>query len=73
MVLTMMMLNDGGSKMVKIEPSMFETLAASIADNGSEVMRLGNGELLTVVGFMVIGKRTGERVIVLPKAPESDE
>lgn len=73
MIRTMMLLHDGSSIMVKMDPAMFEQLATSIAENGREVTRLGNGAILTVVGFIVIGNQTGERVIVLPEAPESDE
>jgi hypothetical protein len=73
MIRTMVLLEDGSSRMVTMTVDMIGKLAKTISETGIEHMRIASQEVLTVVGFMVIGKKTGERVIVLPKAPESTE
>lgn len=73
MVLTMLLLKNGDSKMVTMESEMFSGLADSINEKDIVNITLGNGEELEVTGFVVTGKKTGERLIILPKAPESDD
>lgn len=73
MIRTMVMLEDGNSRMVTMNTEMIGRLAKTISETGIEHMRIASQEVLTVVGFVVIGKKTGERVLILPKAPETTE
>jgi hypothetical protein len=73
LIRTMVLLEGGDSKMVVMGPEMIAQLATSISENGVEHLTISKQETITVVGFMVIGKKTGERVIVLPKAPVTTE
>jgi hypothetical protein len=67
------MIKDSGCKSVKITPKMLGDLAKSIVEKGSEYVSLATGTL-EVVGLMVTGKQTGDRVIMLgPKANGTTE
>jgi hypothetical protein len=57
-------LKDGGYKEVTIPPKFMAPLAEAIKERGFEYITLQSG-VLTVVGFLVRGTMTGERVIVL--------
>lgn len=58
------MLKDGGYENVKIPTNYIGKLAESIWQNGFEWLTLKRGPI-AVVGFMVTGKQTGERVIII--------
>jgi hypothetical protein len=72
MMLTMLLLKNGDSKMVNMEPEMISNLAEAIKETDIANIKLGNGEKLEVTGFVVTGRKTGERVIILPEAPKKD-
>ncbi len=65
MLNVLVLLDVGGHQKVKIEPHMLGDLAESIADKGYEYLVLSKSEPIKVVGFMVTGSQTGERLIVL--------
>jgi hypothetical protein len=71
------MLSNGGYDVVKIPTNFIAKLAISIQEKGQEWLTLGSGRPINVVGFMVIGKQVGERVIIIgdaePKAIVSTE
>lgn len=58
------MIKDSDYRTVKITPEMLGELAKSIQTKGSEWIQLRSGEF-QVVGFLVTGEETGDRVIVL--------
>ncbi|WP_409346802.1 hypothetical protein [Paenibacillus sp. MBLB4367] len=58
------MLKDGGYSVVKITIDMIGQLAKAIQEKGFEWITLKSGPI-AVVGFMVIGNQTGDRVIIL--------
>lgn len=58
------MLKDGGYSVVKITPELLGELAQAIQEKGFEWVQLLSGSI-AVVGFIVTGKQTGDRVIVL--------
>jgi hypothetical protein len=57
-------LKDGGYKEVTIPLKFLSPLAEAIKERGFEYVTLQSG-VLTIVGFLVRGVMTGERVIVL--------
>lgn len=67
------MLKDGGFQQVKIPSNYIGPLALAIDRDGWDWLTLKSGPI-NVVGFLVTGKQTGERVIILGKDEgESDE
>lgn len=58
------LLKDGEYQNVLIAPGLIGQLARAIRDNGSEWITLQNGPV-QAVGFLVTGKQTGERIIIL--------
>ena len=58
------MVKDGGYEVLDIPPKLMGELALSIQNKGSETVHL-KSRSLEVVGFMVTGNQTGERVIIL--------
>lgn len=61
------MIKDGGYENVKLPPSLMGELAKAIQHKGHEVIQLASGKTLEVVGFLVKGDMTGERIIVIGK------
>lgn len=59
------MIRDGGYEDILIPAALMGHLADAIKKNGHEVIHLANGERFDVVGFMVAGNMTGERMIIL--------
>ena len=59
-----LMIKDGGTEVMVIPSKLLEPLAKSIRQKGSEIVRTDKSSY-EVVGFMVRGNQTGERVIVL--------
>lgn len=66
------MIKDGGYKVVQIDAKMLGDLAKSIKTNGSEHITLQSG-VIEVVGFMITGNQTGDRVIILGDKTEGIE
>ena len=60
------MLKEGGCQSVRTTSSLLGKIAESISEQGFEYVHLLSGTI-TVVGFLVTGKETGERVIILGK------
>ncbi|WP_325176619.1 hypothetical protein [Paenibacillus alkalitolerans] len=58
------MIKNGGYQTVKISPEMVGKLAISIKEKGFEYVQLLSGAI-EVVGFLVTGDQTGDRIIVL--------
>jgi hypothetical protein len=58
------LLKDGGDEALGISPSMLGPFARNIQRNGSERAHLKNRSV-EVVGLLITGKETGERVIIL--------
>lgn len=61
------MVKGDGFKSVAITPKMLIELASSIKGKGYEHLHLASGSI-EIDGFMVIGKQTGERLIVIGKS-----
>jgi|GEM_PF-2378850 len=61
------MIKDGGYESVKLPPSLMGELAKAIQRKGRESIHLASGRTLEVVGFIVKGDMTGERIIVMGK------
>jgi hypothetical protein len=61
-----LLIKDGGYEQLVIPPKMLTQLAIAIRTTGAEWVAT-NQRALHVVGFMVTGKQTGERVIMLGK------
>ncbi|WP_245856105.1 hypothetical protein [Paenibacillus rigui] len=70
------MIKDAGYKTLKIDKEMLSHLAESIQKQGFEYVTLLSG-VIEVVGFVVAGRLTGDRVIILGNAakeqPNSQE
>ena len=66
------MVKDGGFEKLLISPELLGKLAKNIEENGSEMVHLMNRSI-EIVGFMVTGKQTGERVIVINGQQEDKE
>lgn len=62
-----MLIKDGGYEQLAIPTKMMAQLAVAIREKGVETVATSEQRLLHVVGFMVTGKQTGERVIMLGK------
>lgn len=61
------MVKDGGYERIQIPMDWVGKLALSITNNGYETAKLASGKTFDVVGFVVIGNMTGERIIVSGK------
>lgn len=58
------MIKDGGYKTLQADKKMLANLAESIQKQGFEYVTLRSG-VIEVVGFVVSGSLTGDRVIIL--------
>lgn len=66
------MIKNGGYEVVDIPCDLIGGLANKIKEEGSAALYKANGTTVVVVGFMVTGKQTGERLIVLDKSKEDE-
>lgn len=67
-----LMIKDGGTEVMVIPSELLEPLAKSIRKNGVETVRTDKSSY-EVVGLMVRGNQTGQRVIVLGMKQGEDE
>lgn len=67
------MVKDGGYESLKIPPHMIGNLSKGIKDKGVEIVHLSGGKSLEIVGFIVTGSMTGERIIVSGSEAKEDE
>lgn len=67
------MLKEGGYDTVDIPYKLIGQLADKIEKEGSAPLRLANWDEIHTVGFMVTGKQTGERLIVIDKPKEAKQ
>ena len=65
------LLKDGGQEPFSVPDSMLGKLAAGIQEHGAETVHTSSRSV-EVVGLLITGKQTGERVIVLG-VKEEDE
>ncbi|EJW14431.1 hypothetical protein M5X00_29870 [Paenibacillus alvei] len=65
------MIKDGGHRNLMIKPDMLGKLAESIHNKGFEYVQL-LAEDIVVVGFMVTGSQTGERIIILGDGEQNE-
>lgn len=65
------MLKDAALKSLQIEPSMVGELACRIQERGSEWIHTKD-KSFEVVGFVVKGRQTGKRILVLGTAEDEE-
>lgn len=63
-IFIMAMIKDGGYEKIIVPVEWIGKLAESIKNKGNETLTMASGKTLDVVGFIVTGKMTGERIIV---------
>lgn len=73
LVSIMAMVKDGGYERLQIPSDWVGKLALAIKNSGYETARLASGKTFDVVGFVVTGSMTGERIIVSGKEAKEDE
>lgn len=67
------MLKDGGYDTADIPYKQVGRLADKIEKEGAAALYTASGSTIHAVGFMVTGKQTGERLIVLNKPKEAEQ
>jgi len=73
MIGIMAMIKDGGYEKLQVPMEWIGKLAESIKNKGYETATLASGKTVEVVGFVVTGKMTGERIIVSGSEAQSHE
>jgi hypothetical protein len=73
MISIMTMIKDGGYEKLQIPVEWIGKLAESIENKGHETVTMASGKTLDLVGFVVTGKMTGERIIVSGSEAQSHE
>ncbi|MNO32227.1 hypothetical protein D3C76_222110 [compost metagenome] len=72
-IFIMAMIKDGGYEKIIVPVEWIGKLAESIKNKGYETATLSSGKTFDVVGFVVTGSMTGERIIVSGSEAQSHE